>query len=164
MARASIKDILPPQPHYISGYSGFVQGYKFDCGQSYGRLTHSLFEHRQRSDNASRPLLANLYAERPVDGQVDWKAIEKRRCRDRECRYTSNMVPGYAGHVPQYNFQCGKKWFDNAALSPSGWVGLWVRQKRGSRTRLLHSYHSRQKQSDGSQLTMVHDRIWKKTN
>lgn len=108
--RVSIKDILPPQPHHISGYCGYVQGYKYDCGQSFGRLTHTLFEQRKRHDDRSKPVLADLYAR-----EGDWPtaddraAVQVNRCRRRECKYSADMVPGYGGHVPQYSFLCGKK-------------------------------------------------------
>lgn len=110
MVRVSIKDILPPQPHYISGYSGFVQGYKFDCGQSFGRLTHTLFLNRQNYNDTSKPVLANIYEkERDWLSSENKEIIEKKRCNDRKCKYNTNMLPGYAGHVPQQSFLCGKR-------------------------------------------------------
>lgn len=102
----SIKKILPPQPHYISGYTGLVPGYKFLCGQSYGRLTHELFKDR---DFERTMVLTDL-----TKVESDWLSAEKRaaledRCEFRECLYTDDIIPGYAGHVPHYVYLCGHK-------------------------------------------------------
>jgi len=103
---ASIVKILPPQPHYLSGYTGFVPGYKFHCGESYGRLTHNLFMNRSIE---STPILTDL-----TQVKNDWLTPEKEaiidgRCDATECKYNTNMVSGYRGYIPQYKFLCGNK-------------------------------------------------------
>lgn len=102
----SIRQILPPQPHYLSGYSGFVPGYKFHCGQSYGRLTHDLF--MDRTDRRTL-VLADLTTGVKNAEKIspDEKSAFDQRCRTRVCKYSADMTPGYAGHVPQYEFACG---------------------------------------------------------
>lgn len=109
MIRSLMKDILPSQPYHISGYTGFVQGIKFDCGQSYGRLTNKLFTIREQANDPSKPALADIYE--TVDyGVEDKMYIEEKRCRERECVvYKMKMIPGYAGHVPMGGYRVGTK-------------------------------------------------------
>lgn len=110
---ASIKKILPPQPHYLSGYSGFVDGYKFLCGQTYGRLTHDLFLKRMIY---SKPLLTDLEEVNNEWLTPERRAVIEHRCVGRECKYSANMLPNYGGHVPQYKFLCGYKFTEQAAM------------------------------------------------
>lgn len=104
---ASIKKILPPQPHFLSGYTGFVAGLKFHCGHTFGGLTHALFldPKIKRSDI---PILVDLTklqsAQRP---QEEYEILEN-RCKFRECKYGHDMVPGYDGHIPQSKYEMGK--------------------------------------------------------
>lgn len=100
----TFRDILPPQPHYLTGYLGYVPGIKFSCGRSYGSLTHDLFMERNQN---SATLLSDLSK---VDGGLitpEVKELIEKRCYEKECLYTPDMKPGYTGHVPQANFLCG---------------------------------------------------------
>lgn len=105
----SIRKILPPQPHYLTGYTGFVPGLKFHCGESYGKLTNTLFLDKS-INRSNKPVLLDLgQAYTGLLSKEDKKALQD-RCRDNEkCNYTENMVVGYSGHVPQYKFLNGQK-------------------------------------------------------
>jgi len=107
----SIKKILPPQPHYLSGYTGFVPGYKSSCGQSYGKLTHDLFFDKtvKRSNVPVLIDLTSIYDDTICTLQEE-DSINK-RCEDNlSCKFTTDIIPGYAGYVPQYIFLCGNKY------------------------------------------------------
>lgn len=105
-----IGKILPPQPHYLSGYAGYVPGYKFHYGQSYGKLTHGLFYDKtiKRSNVPVLNDLTNKYDD--TSYSLKEKDAINNRCKTRSCKYTTDIIPGYAGYVPQYNFLCGNKY------------------------------------------------------
>ncbi|XP_025414662.1 protein FAM166B-like [Sipha flava] len=106
---ASIRKILPPQPHYLTGYTGFVPGLKFHCGETYGRLTNTLFLD-QRIKRSKKLVLLELGKPHEEWVSKEDKEALQNRCHDnKECRYTEDMVIGYTGHVPQYRFQDGHK-------------------------------------------------------
>jgi len=106
----NFQDILPPQPHHLTGYTGFVPGYITACGQSYGKLTHQLFY--QSSNRSGVPVLSDinsLHDDRTCT--VEEEDSLNKRCADNlNCKYTTSIIPGYAGYVPQYIYLCGKKY------------------------------------------------------
>lgn len=104
----SIKKILPPQPHYLSGYTGYVPGYKFHSGQSYGRLTHDLFLDQtiKRSDIS---VLTDLIQVNSGWLSQEEKTALENRCNFRKCNYGVDMASSYKGYVPQDKFLCGNK-------------------------------------------------------
>ncbi|CAH1714399.1 protein FAM166B [Aphis gossypii] len=120
----SIKKILPPQPHYLSGYAGYVPGYKFYYGQSYGKLTHDLFFDKtiNRSNIPVLSDLTNVHDDTFFTPE-EMDSINK-RCETRSCKYTTNIIPGYAGYVPQYNFLCGNKFTVDATLGMTNFVKI----------------------------------------
>jgi len=102
MPRGVIKNILPPQPHHIPGYYGFVPGQRNACGESYSRSTHTLFMERKYT---STPILSDIYG---THNEIP--SIERPGgCTLKICKYTNEMNPGYAGHIPQYNFCFGHR-------------------------------------------------------
>ncbi|CAI6369724.1 unnamed protein product [Macrosiphum euphorbiae] len=121
----SIKMILPPQPHYLSGYTGFVPGYKSSCGQSYGKLTHDLFFDKtvQRSNVPVLSDLTQVYDD-TVCTLEEEESINK-RCEDNlRCKFTTDIMPGYAGYVPQYIFLCGNKFPADATRAINNFVKI----------------------------------------
>jgi len=111
MIMGSFKKILPPQPHYLSGYAGFVPGYRDFCGQSYGKLTHDLFFDNtvKRSNVPVLSDLTNVYDDKICT--IEEEDSINKRCEDNlSCKYTTDIIPGYTGYVPQYIFLCGKKY------------------------------------------------------
>ncbi|XP_060856679.1 CIMIP2 protein GA14893 [Metopolophium dirhodum] len=121
----SIKKILPPQPHYLSGYTGFVPGYKSSCGQSYGKLTHDLFFDKtvKRSNVPVLSDLTNVYDDTICTLQEE-DSINK-RCEDNlSCKFTTDIIPGYAGYVPQYIFLCGNKYTADATRAINNFVKI----------------------------------------
>jgi len=107
---SNFQDILPPQPHHLTGYTGFVPGYITACGQSYGKLTHQLFY--KNSTRSGEPVLSEIYKlhEDRICTLEEEDSINKRCAENLNCKYTNDMMPGYAGYVPQYPFLCGKKY------------------------------------------------------
>lgn len=107
----SFKNILPPQPHFLSGYGGFVPGYKSSYGQSYGKLTHNLFFDKTVK-RSNVPVLSDL--NKVYDDTVctpeEEDSINKRCENNLSCKYTTDIMPGYNGYVPQYIFLCGNKY------------------------------------------------------
>jgi len=107
----SFKDILPPQPHFLTGYSGFVPGYRDSCGQSFGKLTHKIFLDKtvKRSDVPVLSDLNRFYDDTLCSPEEEYSLNE--RCKNNlNCKYTTDIIPGYAGYVPQYIFLCGNRY------------------------------------------------------
>lgn len=86
----SIKLILPPQPHLMSGYAGHVPGYATQFAGSYGNITHELLKNRQIQ---SKSILKTL------DSNEDQDIVISNHVR----------CPGYTGHIPQYKFIIGSR-------------------------------------------------------
>lgn len=107
----NIQDILPPQPYHLKGYTGFVPGYTTAYGQNYGNFTHQRF-HQSSDSLSSVPVLSdinNLHDDRICT--VEEEVSLNKRCSDNlNCKYTNNIIPGYAGYVPQYIYLCGKRY------------------------------------------------------
>ncbi|XP_022174681.1 protein FAM166B [Myzus persicae] len=108
---SSFQDILTAQPHHVSGYTGFVPGYITCFGQSYGRTTHGLFFDRtvKRSNVPVLNDLSKFYDEQFITPE-ERDLINERCKKTQNCKYTTDILPGYGGYVPQYHFLCGKKY------------------------------------------------------
>jgi len=101
-------DILPSQPYHLKGYTGHVPGYKVSFGQTFGKSTHHLYSD-ETYKRTSIPVLNDISEvhDNAYYSREERDAIKK-RCEIRSCKYTTNIIPGYAGYVPQYKFLCGK--------------------------------------------------------
>lgn len=99
----SLKNILLPQPHYLSGYGGYVPGLKFRNGRSYGRLTHSLCMDKtiKRSNIPVLTDLNKLQNNWPIQEE---KAVLENRHNFRKLIYGDDMASSYKGYVPQEKF------------------------------------------------------------
>ncbi|XP_050529623.1 protein FAM166B isoform X2 [Daktulosphaira vitifoliae] len=114
----SFRDILPPQPHYLSGYSGFVPGYKFQHGRSFGSLTHDLFLNPSVK-RSSMSVLTDLKTEHNSRPNIYELATIANRCDYRECKYNVDLKPGYDGHVPNKKEFFGKGYSVESAMGLS---------------------------------------------
>jgi len=106
----SFDHILPPQPYHLSTYAGFVPGYRTSFGKSYGRYTHdSYFDEEVKLSKV--PVLTDLKEYyNDATCTVEEEDYIKKRCENNlNCKYKTDIISGYSGFIPQYNFLCGKK-------------------------------------------------------
>jgi hypothetical protein len=90
---------------HIAGYQGFVPQLKYNYGATYDELTHRISEsvpyfHGPRAKTFALENKSNEF--------IDSLPHKKLPASTGANRLTGDLIPGYTGNIPQYNFKFGK--------------------------------------------------------